>query len=72
MIFLGSGNQLDGPIASQSDGVEEPQGTDCDDSRAHRHLLLFCQVDLIGADLFGASCSGDLSKWRAKRLTWRT
>ena len=53
MILFGSGNELHGPIALQSDAVEEPQRADRHDSRSHRCLPLVCQVDLVCANLFG-------------------
>src|SRR5437016_12396127 len=40
MIFLEAGNELNGPITFQSDGVEEPERADCDDSGSNRHLPL--------------------------------
>src|SRR5215831_2568123 len=52
MVLFGSGNQLHGPIALQSDTVEEAQRADRDDSRPDRYLPLLCQVDLVGPNFF--------------------
>src|SRR5437660_5207814 len=51
MIFLEAGNELNGPITFQSDGVEEPERADCDDSGSNRHLPLLGQVDLVVASV---------------------
>src|SRR5215471_5644716 len=62
MVLLSSGDELNGPIALQSDGVEEAQRAHGDYSRPYRYLPLVGQVDLIGANLFGAQLFWRLAK----------
>src|SRR5262245_33373810 len=66
MILFGGGNELNGPIALQSNGIEEAQRADRDNSRSHRYLPLVSQVDLIGTNLFGAQVLWRLAKMAGK------